>query len=218
MLSEHSEASSSTRQSGSVCMTPSVAGGGGRDLAASAMPRSANNPERPRSALWLAVRRLREGVWAPVLFKTALAGMGMALLAALGVASTWATPAGVPVVERARALNALVEPADGGAAAHPQSVLENDRSRLAAARTSGDAGAPHDKIVLNLASAEELTRLPGVGPKRARAIVDLRARLHGFKRAADLLRIRGIGPRSLKRMLPYLVLDEPSGSKDAGSD
>jgi competence protein ComEA len=151
---------------------------------------------------------VRESVWAPVLLKTSLVGIGMLLLAALGVASTWASPAGAPVVESALALRAATAAPDGGAPALP----------APAPAPSGDAGAPRDKIVLNLASAEELTRLPSVGPKRAQAIVELRARLHGFKRTADLLRIRGIGPRGLKRMLPYLVLDPPSPPKDAGAD
>jgi competence protein ComEA len=62
-------------------------------------------------------------------------------------------------------------------------------------------------VVLNLADATELQRLPGVGAKRAEAIVQLRTRLGGFQRANDLLRIKGIGPRTLERMLPHLTLD-----------
>jgi competence protein ComEA len=65
------------------------------------------------------------------------------------------------------------------------------------------------RIVLNAASAEELTKLPGVGMKRAEAIVALRTKLKRFRQATDLLRIKGIGPRGLKRMLPHLVLDPP---------
>jgi competence protein ComEA len=71
---------------------------------------------------------------------------------------------------------------------------------------------PEGKVILNLASAEELTRLPGVGMKRATAIVALRAKLKRFKRATDLLRVKGIGPRGLQRMLPHLVLDAPLAS------
>jgi len=63
------------------------------------------------------------------------------------------------------------------------------------------------KVVLNLASADELTKLPGVGMKRALAIVQLRNKLKRFKHPSDLLRVKGIGPRGLQRMLPHLVLD-----------
>jgi competence protein ComEA len=66
------------------------------------------------------------------------------------------------------------------------------------------------KVILNVASADELTKLPGVGQKRALAIVALRTKLKRFRQATDLLRVKGIGPRGLKRMLPHLVLDPPS--------
>jgi competence protein ComEA len=74
------------------------------------------------------------------------------------------------------------------------------------------------KVVLNCASAEELTRLPGVGEKRSADIVALRERLGKFKRPTDLLRVRGIGPKSLQKMKPYFILDPPedSGTKDKG--
>jgi competence protein ComEA len=65
------------------------------------------------------------------------------------------------------------------------------------------------RVVLNLASAEELTRLPGIGMKRAQAILVLRDKLKRFKQLSDLLRVKGIGARGLKRMLPHLVLDAP---------
>jgi competence protein ComEA len=63
------------------------------------------------------------------------------------------------------------------------------------------------RVVLNRADAAELQRLPGVGPKRAEAILALRQRLGRFRRPSDLLRVKGIGPRTLARMLPQLVLD-----------
>jgi competence protein ComEA len=65
------------------------------------------------------------------------------------------------------------------------------------------------KIILNTASAEELTRLPGVGAKRARDIVALRQRLKRFRKFSELLRVRGIGVKSLKKLIPHLVLDPP---------
>ena len=75
------------------------------------------------------------------------------------------------------------------------------------------------KVILNVATAEELTRLPGVGPKRAAAIVRLRSRLKRFRRATELLRVRGIGPKTLRKMLPHLTLDPEAqnSSRDAGS-
>ena len=67
-------------------------------------------------------------------------------------------------------------------------------------------------MILNLAGPAELQRLPAVGAKRAAAIVELRQRLGRFRRASELLRIKGIGPRTLERMLPLLVLDAAARS------
>ncbi len=80
-------------------------------------------------------------------------------------------------------------------------------SASAAAAASGLTA--DGRVILNRATAEELTELPGVGKRRAEAIVALRTKLKRFKQPADLLRVKGIGPRGLKRMLPHLVLDAP---------
>ncbi len=79
----------------------------------------------------------------------------------------------------------------------------------APAPPGGSAQTPDGRVILNRAGAEELQRLPGVGARRAAAILELRARLGRFRRADELLRIKGIGPRMLERMLPRLVLDPP---------
>ncbi|MFQ6046065.1 MAG: ComEA family DNA-binding protein [Gemmatimonadales bacterium] len=56
------------------------------------------------------------------------------------------------------------------------------------------------KISLNTASEEELSELPGIGPGRARAIVEDRARRGRFHTLQDLLRVPGIGPRTVERL------------------
>lgn len=71
------------------------------------------------------------------------------------------------------------------------------------------------KVVLNRATAAELTRLPGVGQRRAEQIVALRERLGRFKRITDLLRVKGIGPKSLRRLEPLVVLDPPQPEPDS---
>jgi competence protein ComEA len=65
------------------------------------------------------------------------------------------------------------------------------------------------KIILNRAGAEDLRKIPGIGPKRAEAILALRTKLKRFRRPAELLRVKGIGPKSLLRMQPHFVLDDP---------
>jgi len=76
------------------------------------------------------------------------------------------------------------------------------------ARATASPGMTDDgRVILNLASVEDLRHLPGVGQKRADAIVALRSRLGRFKQVNDLLRVKGIGVRGLKKIMPHVVLD-----------
>lgn len=63
------------------------------------------------------------------------------------------------------------------------------------------------QIDLNRADVSELCRLPGIGPKRAEAIVELR-RKKPFTRISQLLQVRGIGRKTLSRLRPLLYIDE----------
>jgi competence protein ComEA len=71
---------------------------------------------------------------------------------------------------------------------------------------SAAAAAPEGVVNINLASQEELERLPGIGPARAAAIVTLRQHVQHFRSADDLLRVRGIGHVAMRRLRPYLTL------------
>ena len=63
-----------------------------------------------------------------------------------------------------------------------------------------------EQIDPNTASAEELDRLPGVGPATAERIVRERTEGGPFATVADLTRVSGIGPKSLERLRPHLRL------------
>jgi competence ComEA-like helix-hairpin-helix protein len=71
------------------------------------------------------------------------------------------------------------------------------------------AKTPKQAVDLNRASLLELMQLPGVGPSRAAAIVQYRS-AHPFRRAADLLRIKGIGRRTFKRLRPFVTVEGPA--------
>jgi competence protein ComEA len=73
-----------------------------------------------------------------------------------------------------------------------------------------------EPVYLNQASVEELRRLPGVGPKRAEAILVLRQRLGRFQRVEDLLRVKGVGRAAVKKWRPLVRLDSPA-APDAGA-
>src|SRR5690606_27336625 len=74
------------------------------------------------------------------------------------------------------------------------------------ARAGQDAPAgPAAPIDPNTASAAELTRLPGVGPSLARAIVEERERAP-FRSVGDLTRVRGIGAALATRLADRVSL------------
>jgi competence ComEA-like helix-hairpin-helix protein len=79
-------------------------------------------------------------------------------------------------------------------------------ARAAPRPAATGAPAPEGVVNINTATAEELVRVPGIGPARAAAIVHLRERAHRFNHAEDLLRVRGIGRVGFRRMRPYLAL------------
>ena len=65
------------------------------------------------------------------------------------------------------------------------------------------------------ATFEELLLLPGVGPALARRILADRERHGPYRSAGDLLRVRGIGPKTLERMRPFLVFSTKADRPDS---
>ena len=59
---------------------------------------------------------------------------------------------------------------------------------------------------LNTATAEELERLPGIGPSLAARIIAWRDSAGLFRNVEDIAKVRGIGPATLARLKPLLTL------------
>lgn len=66
---------------------------------------------------------------------------------------------------------------------------------------ASEPGLDAEPVVnINNASAEELAEsLDGVGLSKARAIVESRDRLGGFKSAEDLARVKGLGLKTVEK-------------------
>lgn len=161
------------------------------------------------------VRALRSSVWAPVLAKGVALLLGMLALAAVG-ASSLAHGSGVPLpatsAPPARVHTKTAASLAPAAADQPHAELDAapDAGTAQPSPPPSAAVTPDGKIILNLADASDLRHLPGIGAKRAEAILALRAKLGGrFKRVAELLRVKGIGPKGLKKIEPHVVLDAP---------
>ncbi len=69
--------------------------------------------------------------------------------------------------------------------------------------------APGEQVDLNRASAAELQRLPGVGRKRADAILASRAQ-KPFRRPEDVLRVKGISRSWFERVKGHLSAGPPA--------
>ncbi len=61
------------------------------------------------------------------------------------------------------------------------------------------------KLDINAAGEAELSLLPGIGPIMARKIIDSREADGPFFALDDLQRIKGIGPKTVDRIRPYLL-------------
>jgi len=85
-------------------------------------------------------------------------------------------------------------------------VLWSGFFAVRAVRCDIEPTAP-ERICPNTATAPSLMRLPGVGRARAMDIVNARAD-NPFDNAAELERIRGIGPKTVEKIEPYLIFED----------
>jgi competence ComEA-like helix-hairpin-helix protein len=86
------------------------------------------------------------------------------------------------------------------------------------ASTGSKRATPDDPVDLNSATVDDLRRLPGIGQKRASAILAVRARLGGrFRQIEDLLKVKGVGRAALRKLHPLVRLDSPVRGADGGA-
>lgn len=62
----------------------------------------------------------------------------------------------------------------------------------------------HQPISLEAATAEDLELIPGIGPKTARSLIEYRERTGPVQRIEQIIEVRGIGPKTLKKFTRYL--------------
>ena len=80
---------------------------------------------------------------------------------------------------------------------------ENSELELARGNQKADES---QKIDPNTAARDQLMTIPGVGEKTAAAIIESRP----YVTLADLLKVEGIGPASLKKFEPFLAIQKPN--------
>lgn len=78
---------------------------------------------------------------------------------------------------------------------------------LASGAPVGQAADPTLGVVnINTATAEELELLPGIGPARARAILEARGQKGAFKSVDELVEVKGIGQTAVERLRPFATV------------
>lgn len=65
-----------------------------------------------------------------------------------------------------------------------------------------------ERIDINTASADDLTRLPDIGSTRAAAIVAWREENGGFAAIEDITQVSGIGDGIFSRIAPYICVSQ----------
>jgi competence ComEA-like helix-hairpin-helix protein len=86
-------------------------------------------------------------------------------------------------------------------------IMKVDLPRMASPPVKLDQAIDH-RIDLNTATLAELETLPNIGPLKATRIVDARP----FDSVKDLLRVPGMGPKTLEALLPFIRV-RAEGSK-----
>lgn len=84
-------------------------------------------------------------------------------------------------------------------ALHGGEVAAAGHSTRALAEEGPPSEAQDSRININEARAEELQKLPGIGPSKAEAIIAEREKRR-FRRIEDILRVPGIGRKTFGRI------------------
>lgn len=89
--------------------------------------------------------------------------------------------------------------------AAPANALSG-QAKAAEAKTSETKVQQGPVVNINTAPADQLERLPGVGPKTAARIIEYRQKNGGFKKIEELMNVRGIGEKVFLRMKNQLAV------------
>ncbi len=98
------------------------------------------------------------------------------------------------------------EPATDTRVDDPRAARRAAEKALAREKARAEPLAAGEKIDPNRATADEIDRLPRIGPALAARIVEWRTAHGPFRSLADLDSVPGVGPALVEEVAPYLAL------------
>jgi competence protein ComEA len=109
-------------------------------------------------------------------------------------------PLAVPSVEKGE--HTVVQPVTSVPA--PQRIV----TTLSTVPTAGQSQRTQGKLDLNRATAEQLQRLPGIGPVLAQRVIEQRTTHGRFHTVDDLREVKGIGKKRMDQLRPLIMVDQ----------
>jgi competence protein ComEA len=105
---------------------------------------------------------------------------------------------------------ARTTPSAGSSAIQPVPAASSTPGHTASSSSEKASSklAPGERININTASAEELDRLPGIGPAKAKAIVDYRTQNGEFKAPEDIQKVKGIKAGEFNKLKDYIKVTD----------
>ena len=94
---------------------------------------------------------------------------------------------------------------------YSHSVQANGKSTGLSSMTANnifmqDTAQVANSVNINTASADELSTLPGVGMKKAEAIIDYRELNGDFTSTEEIVNVKGIGPKMLEKISALITI------------
>ncbi len=155
-------------------------------------------------------RQIAASRWAKPLVRMLSIALALVVLAAIGSSARAIPQTVAPVVitsaEAASPIASASTPAATAAGA-PTTTSSAPATSAPPPTDHTKRATVDDPVTLNTATLDDLERLPGIGPKRAAAILELRQKLGRFRQLEDLMRVKGVGRATLKKLRPIVKLD-----------
>ena len=113
-------------------------------------------------------------------------------------------PANIDLASSIRA-SASPEGLESGPEEESKSAVSEAASSAEAGSSTAPAASFQAKLVdINSADLAELKTIKGIGDVKAQAIIDYRSEHGPFNKPEDLIKVKGIGEKTLAKLLPYI--------------